>query len=544
MQSSLPSTQVRVILEPGQERVFTKAFRIGRESDCELVIDSGLVSRIHARVEVENGHWIVKDLGSTNGTYVAGERVKHVPLSGFHEIQFGINGPVVGFRVESAPKKTSLPVEEAPGAAQPPSRRFFSFGKRAALTARPTLHDQPSISAPKSEGVPPSSMGHYIDHYFGDQDTPAGEHTQFIRTAFRSVQAQQKKRYTATIAAIALLSLLSVAFGFYQHQKRSQLEALAVNFFNANKQLDLQIVSLRQKIEETGVDMGDQLALIGKQRQENNSTYDGYIRELGLYRKLTEKEQAIYDMARIFNESGFGMPASFVGEVMNKIDNFWLGSHRDRYVQAIQRAEQQGYTSYIVRAMHKRGLPPEFFYLALQESDLRVDQYGPNTRWGIAKGMWQFIPPTGTRFGLKVGPRYKQRVYDQLDERHDFYKSTDAAARYLQEIYGTLAQASGLLVMASYNWGEHRISDKLSALPGKRPLREEIFEGIPEDPDHRNYWAFLTEYKNRMPEETKDYVLKIFAAAVIGHNPRLWGLDMDNPLQLHMEGLPQTDSNE
>ena len=418
---------------------------------------------------------------------------------------------------------------------------FFSFKKTVQPTARPTLTDQPPATPPPREGEPLPSVGHYIDHYFGEQDTPAGEHTQFIRSAFRVVQTQQKKRYTAIIVAIAFLGIVSIAYGFYQSQRRSQLEELAVNYFNANKNLDLQIVNLQRSIEETGVDLGEQLQLLERQRLDNSNSYDGYIRELGLYRKLTDKERAIYDMARIFNESGFGMPASFVGEVMNKIDNFWLGSHRNRYAQAIQRAEQQGYTSYIVRAMRKRGLPPEFFYLALQESDLRVDQFGPHTRWGIAKGMWQFIPSTATRFGLKVGPRYEQRVHDQLDERHDFYKSTDAAAKYLQEIYGTLAQASGLLVMASYNWGEHRISDRLSALPGKRPLREEIFEGIPEDPDHRNYWAFLTQYERRMPAETKDYVLKIFSAAVIGHNPRLWGLDMDNPLQRHMESLSQSD---
>ena len=42
---------------------------------------------------------------------------------------------------------------------------------------------------------------------------------------------------------------------------------------------------------------------------------------------------------------------------------------------------------------------------------------------------------------------------DLLDERHDFRKSTAVAACYLSDIYTTDAQASGLSVMASYNWG-------------------------------------------------------------------------------------------
>ena len=60
-------------------------------------------------------------------------------------------------------------------------------------------------------------------------------------------------------------------------------------------------------------------------------------------------------------------------------------------------------------------------------------------------------------------------------------------------------------------------------------------EGIPADPGSRNYWAFIGEYSDRMPEETKDYVLKIFAAAVIGESPRLFGFDMDNPLAPYLE---------
>src|SRR5690606_18458169 len=156
---------------------------------------------------------------------------------------------------------------------------------------------------------------------------------------------------------------------------------------------------------------------------------------------------------------------------------------------------------------------------------------GPRTRWGIAKGMWQFIPETGRAYGLVVGPREEQRVYDPQDERHDVPAATDAAARYLLEIYGQLAQASGLLAMASYNWGERRVVGRL----------QELLAGIPDDPQARSYWRFLTEYSERMPDETKDYVLKIFAAAVIGQDPRLFGFDFDNPLATYIEAEARPD---
>jgi hypothetical protein len=60
--------------------------------------------------------------------------------------------------------------------------------------------------------------------------------------------------------------------------------------------------------------------------------------------------------------------------------------------------------------------------------------------------------------------------------------------------------------------------------------------GIANDPAHRTYWRFLTEYRNRMPAETRDYVMNIFAAAVIGQNPRMFGIDMDPPVQVALAG--------
>ena len=159
-------------------------------------------------------------------------------------------------------------------------------------------------------------------------------------------------------------------------------------------------------------------------------------------------------------------------------------------------------------------LPPQFFYLALQESGYQREIVGPSTRHGIAKGIWQFIPMTAARYGLRTGPLLEVRSFDPMDERYDFVKATNAAAAYLRDIYTTQAQASGLLVIASYNWGEDRIIN--------------LIDKLPENPRERNLWALLRKYK--IPEETYDYVYYIFSAAVIGENPRFFGFEFDNPL--------------
>ena len=66
-------------------------------------------------------------------------------------------------------------------------------------------------------------------------------------------------------------------------------------------------------------------------------------------------------------------------------------------------------------------------------------------------------------------------------KRYDFHKATKAAAKYINYIYQTEAQASGLIVIGSYNWGENNF---------RRLVKE-----LPEDPKQRNFWNLLVKYR-------------------------------------------------
>jgi len=161
-------------------------------------------------------------------------------------------------------------------------------------------------------------------------------------------------------------------------------------------------------------------------------------------------------------------------------------------------------------------LPPELFYLALQESEFRTDAVGQPTRFGIAKGMWQFMPGTARAYGLTLGPLVGRPLPDPRDDRQDFTRATTAAARYLKDIYSTDAQASGLLVIAAYNWGQTRV------------LR--LIRSLPETPRDRNYWRLLTTSRDQIPDETYNYVLAVVSAATIGDRPGLFGFAFEPPL--------------
>lgn len=53
-----------------------KQLIIGRSSELDMVLVEDMVSRKHAKISISNGKITIEDLGSTNGTFVNGEKVK------------------------------------------------------------------------------------------------------------------------------------------------------------------------------------------------------------------------------------------------------------------------------------------------------------------------------------------------------------------------------------------------------------------------------------------------------------------------------------
>ena len=100
---------------------------------------------------------------------------------------------------------------------------------------------------------------------------------------------------------------------------------------------------------------------------------------------------------------------------------------------------KSNYFKTIDKIFIEKNIPVELKYLGIIES-----QFKTTARSGVgAVGVWQFMPGTAKTFGLKITAKY--------DERQHLWKSTVAAAKYLQYLYGFLED--WLLVVASYNSG-------------------------------------------------------------------------------------------
>ncbi len=469
-----PAVLVRV---PGQaeEAKFVQTFRIGRNPDNDLVLPHDGVSAQHVEVTFEGGRWWLRDLGSTNGTIVGGQRVERVPVTGTMLVRLGFDGPAVVLTPEGATQPVDETLTVVPSASQI-VKRYFS--RRA-----------------------PDAMG---------------RHT----AAVREVVRQRRTKYWVALIVLGVLGLAAGGYGYVQHQRIERTRAAAADLFYSMKALELEVAQLQ-------LNAADQQAY-RTQRETSSKQYRDYLEELGIYGPGTsQRVQVVYQVVHRFGESEVNVPREFVNEVLRYVDRWKAGT---RLEEAFLRSEQFNYGPRVAEIMLEQDMPPDFFYLALQESSLKVEAVGPPTRFGVAKGMWQLIPGTARQYGLKTGPLVGQRRMDPRDDRHDFEKSTQAAAKYLRDIYRTDAQASGLLVVAAYNWGQTRL------------LR--LIRSLPESPRERNYWRLYTRYRDELPAETRDYVFKVVSAAVVGENPRLFGFSLDPPIPAANDrfGATPTDS--
>lgn len=119
----------------------------------------------------------------------------------------------------------------------------------------------------------------------------------------------------------------------------------------------------------------------------------------------------------------------------------YVNDYATRYSQhlAVMVDRAAPYFTMIEKVFTDHGIPEEMKYLAVIESGM---SYNARSRVG-AVGMWQFMSGTARIFGLSVGKK--------VDERKDFYKSTVAAAKFLNELYEQFDD--WLLVVAAYNCG-------------------------------------------------------------------------------------------
>jgi membrane-bound lytic murein transglycosylase D len=182
----------------------------------------------------------------------------------------------------------------------------------------------------------------------------------------------------------------------------------------------------------------------------------------------------------------------------------------ERWIDRFLAQDRHGFEQYLVREglyggmvrgkLRARGMPEQLVYLAMIESGFAPSATSPMA----AAGLWQFLGATARSYGLSVD--------GWVDERRDPVRATDAALDYLEELHAEFG--SWYLAAAAYNAGPHRVSQALRRAGTNRGGDEDV------------YWRIIED----LPRETREYVPKILAAALLAEHAEHFGLDVEPDL--------------
>ncbi|HYW04411.1 MAG TPA: LysM peptidoglycan-binding domain-containing protein [Gammaproteobacteria bacterium] len=173
----------------------------------------------------------------------------------------------------------------------------------------------------------------------------------------------------------------------------------------------------------------------------------------------------------------------------------WIAVYRQR--QGILREDfhrAQPFLWRIVHEVRKHDLPAELALLPEVESAYNPFAHSDASQ---ATGLWQFMPGTAERFGLRRDWWY--------DGRRDILRSTGAAVSYLQYL-GRMFHGHWLLAIAAYNSGEGTVEDA---------VRRNARRGLPTD-----FWHL------DLPRQTEQYVPQLLALAAVVNHPSRYGIQL------------------
>ncbi len=504
---------IRLKIVSGSRRGTTVSFgrepvRVGRSAGAELRFDGAqdaTVSTHHAQIIFERGAYFLVDTGSKNGTLLNGRKIatKHEVRSG-DRVCFGFpGGPEAEIEIDEAPATASKPgdtvvitVASAPRETQPEydakqdAERMAQTLKVGARDARTQWADEAARKVAERRAKAGGQRS-------GDTVFLLAEAMNQVTEAVRSRTNSKWVKVVAGVGGSALLVIgLLGGVVFYQQQQIDRL-------VNAKTTIDGQIQSLQERMQSetdsaTLAELEDKLAALTGSAQTTLRELQrkDEARAAQLSAGGDELEREIRKILVKFNASTYAIPPIFRERLQFHIDELTTAGNR-----TFMYGLKQRHWPMITKAFGALGLPEEMAYIAWVESG-----FDPNAQSGAgAAGLWQMTTSTAQSLGLTVN--------GSVDERLDPERQTKAAATYLASLLSEFGEDSFMLVLASYNRGENGV---------RRVLRQ-----VARDPggfrkDKRDFWHL---YRLKLlPEETREYVPRVLAAAIVSNNAQKYGL--------------------
>ncbi|HOQ46604.1 MAG TPA: transglycosylase SLT domain-containing protein [Bryobacteraceae bacterium] len=436
---------------------------VGRNPENDVVVtgpDCAIVSGHHLEIRREGNSFILRDLNSTNGTFVDGQRVTETRLEAPCVIQLGAGGPQLLF-VMSAPPQVDLDrtLIATPGARE---------GGAGDQTEQILQHAVTRARLARSSGI-------------------ADQTGVIMREVLQHVVRRTRRRWAFAIWLLVVAMAASTAYSVWRIRELKRAKA----------EIDVRIYDLETRLAQPGQnpEAADKLiALLNQYQNEALALQANFLYRLGVRSQEDFVRQELRLLMAEFGAEIYSLPPEFV-ESVNRYTKQFQGPDRPNMERALKRARPE--LEKMRSIFEKNNLPPDLAYMAVVESAFDHSQESG----AGAAGLWQFTPATARSLGLIVD--------ENQDERLDTVKATNAACKYIRRLileFGT--GSSVMLALAAYNLGPARVKGAI-----ERNVRDPIKQ--------RNFWYL---YRTRaLPAETREYVPKVMAAMLIGRNPARFG---------------------
>ena len=443
---------------------------VGRGPQNDLVIqgpDVASVSLQHLEIRREGDSFRIRDLESTNGTYLNGEQITDAGLSAPATIRFGSQGPELVFTTEEPQIHEfdrTMPALE--GVLNPPT--------------------DPIPTSP-SEGYEELLSNAVARARHARLKGLSGETLTIMRATLKDALRHTSRRFHVVIGV--LMAGLAAVAGFAAWQ---------ISGLDREKHsIDQRIRGVEDQLRKTAGSLAESDRLVSELSGYQDKAVQlerSVLYRFGPHEKEDFLIQEIRALMAEFGAEVYSVPPEFIERVGHYIEQY-QGPNRPIIAHALSGSASQ--LKVMRQVLREERLPADLAYIPLVESALTPDQSSS----AGARGPWQLTPPTARAFGL--------RVDKQVDERTDLTKSTRASCRFLRGLildFG--AGSSVMLALAAYNLGPTRV-------------KQAVMNTVRDPIKQRNFWYLYRV--NALPKETREYVPRVVAAMIIGRNPRHFG---------------------
>ncbi|MDD5673789.1 MAG: transglycosylase SLT domain-containing protein [Chitinivibrionales bacterium] len=521
-------------IEQGKRLLLAEgAVSIGRSSENTISMHSAekSVSSHHAIIYKSGERLMLQDLQSTNGTFINEIRVSEQALMAGDTIGLGKMGPRLALKASedapdcTPPGLTVSPLSTSMRTVEDDQALLVKAKKESTVnefkSAMPALGSKDSAAfrmpVKKDTAADPAEASQTVrlEKKLKQRQINAGEMQHLLKNEERLHKIIDRGNLSRT--QVSLLSTMEKASRNTRRQWIVVLSCVvcvcaavilffAVRYFQY-KNILTQGFTLAQRLD--GYER--RIALFNKDPDANRPQLDSLVRTLEAanaqlaavksqlhgndYDKFYNDplERTIDGILRRFGETEYHIPPEMVTRVKYHI-GVYTGSQHAVIAKYIDRKAK--YFPMITETFKAKNLPEELGYISMLESGFNTHALSS----AGARGLWQFMQPTGRRFGLTINA--------ELDERLDPHKATLAAAEYFKDLIGIFGgKSSVMLAMAAYNAGEGRIMGALRKIDN--PLR------------NRDFWYIYR--MGYLAEETNEYIPRVIALMIISQEPAKYG---------------------